>query len=250
MLHDATLKGLANFAELLLAHRAQVNVKDTEDLTPLHEAAWNNHLEIAQLLLAHGADANARDIRGETPLHVAAKNNQKELFDLLVTKGADVALKDDRGPTAGDYARLPAAPQAVTLFADGKHPYVVIIANPSTVREFLRRESIPYDRVWIPGREDIESVDLKSAIENGKHISTKTWFSLDYILSHLSGYNREYGGFVGQGRRHLFCNMDFSQLNREPDGDFTWGLDGGCSWARMVIDLADRVVVRIDCNAG
>ncbi len=204
----------------------------------------------ARALIARGADANARDIRGETPLHVAARNNYQELFNLLVTKGADIVLKDDRGHSAGDYARLPAAPQTVTLFADGKHPYVVVIVNPNTVREFLRRESILYDRVWIPGREDIEALDLKSAIENSSHISTKTWFSLDYILSHLSEYNREYGGFVRQGRTYVLCNMDFSEFDREPGNEFSWGMDGGCSLARVVIDLTDKTVVRIDCNGN
>lgn len=250
VLHDAALKGLANFAQLLLAHGAQVNVKDTESLSPLHEAAWNNHLEMAQLLLARGADANAKDIRGETPLHVAARNGYRESFDLLVMKGADVGLKDDRGYTAVDYARLPVAPQAVTLSADGKNPYVVIIVNPSTVREFLRRESILYDRVWIPSEEDIEALDLRAAIEKSAHITTKTWFDVKYIVNHLSGYNREYGGFAKHGRRYVFCNMEFNQRNREPGDEFTWGAEGGCTLARVVIDLADKTVVRIDCNGN
>lgn len=250
VLHDAALKGLADFAKLLLAHGAQVNVKDTEGLTPLHEVAWNNHLEMAQLLLAHGADANAKDGRGETALHVAAINGYKELFDLLVKKGADVNVEDGQGRTPLDYARLPAASWVVTLRADGKNPYCVTLTNPSTVREFLRRQSILYDQVWTPGREDIEALDLRVDIEKSAHIDTKTWFDLGYILSHLSGYNCEYAGFIRQGRRYVLCNMEFNPHNREPGDEFTWGAEGGCTLARVVIDLTDETVVRIDCNGN
>ena len=216
VLHDAALKGLANFAQVLLAHGAQVNVRDTEGLTPLHEAAWENHLEMVRLLLAHGADVNARDIRGQTALHVAAINGHKGLFDVLAEGRAEVDIKDVQGRTAFDYMRLPTASWVVTLRADGKNAYSVILTNPSTVREFLRRESILYDQVWIPGREDIEGLDLRAAIEKSTRIDTKTSFSRDYVLSHLSGYNREYGGFIKQGKKYVLCNMDFNEFDREP----------------------------------
>jgi len=250
VLHDAAFKGLVNFAELLLAHGAQVNAKDTEGLTPLHEAACGGNLEMAQVLLTHGADANATDIDGQTPLHVAAINGHREFFDLLVKEGADVHLRDELGRTALGYGQGPAPAWIVPLHADGQSPYSVILTNPSAVREFLRRQSILYDRVWISGKEDIDALDLKDAIGKSTQIKTKTQFDLDYILSHLSGYNREYAGFIRQGRKYLFCNMDFSQFNREPQEGFTWGSDGGCNLARVVIDIADKAVVRIDCNGN
>ncbi len=250
VLHDAALKGLTDFAKLLLAHGAEINVKDTEGLTPLHEAMWGSHLEMAQLLLAHGADANAKDGRGQTALHVAAINGYKELFDLLMKEEADVNVKDDQGRTPLDYTRVPAASWVVILRADGKNPYCVILTNPNTVREFLRRESILYDQVWTPGREDIEALNLRDAVEKSTHIATKTWFDLDYILSHLPGYSSEYGGFIRQGKRYVLCNMEFNPHNREPGDQFTWGAEGGCTLARVVIDITDKTVVRIDCNGN
>jgi hypothetical protein len=241
---------LVNFAELFLTHGAQVDAKDTEGLTPLHEAAWGNQLEMARLLLAHGADVNARDIYGDTPADVAARNGYQELFQLLVAKATEISRKDDQDYTPTEYAQSAATSRTLILSGDGRNPYAVIILNPSTVREFLRGESILYDRVWIPSRQDIETLDLKAALEKSTHIDTRTWFDLEYIRTHLSGYNREYGGFIRQGRRYVLCNTDFNEFDREPASDFTRGADGGCSLARIVIDLADQTVVRIDCNGN
>jgi len=105
--------------------------------------------------------------------------------------------------------------------------------------------------VWAPGPNDVAAIDLRAAIEASPHIETKTWFDLGYILDHLPQYNREYAGFIRDGRKYILCNMDYDEFFREPQmGWFTQGADGGCSLARVVVDLADKKVVRIDCNGN
>jgi len=79
--------------KLLLVHGADVNVRDTADQTPLHIAASFNYKEVAELLLAHGADVNAKDNKGMTPLHDAVFHQNKELVELLLAHGADVNAK-------------------------------------------------------------------------------------------------------------------------------------------------------------
>jgi hypothetical protein len=102
------------------------------------------------------------------------------------------------------------------------------------------------------------------------HIDTKTWFDRDFILKHLSEYNREYAGFTYQGSRYVLCNMvrsgeyscfiyprsrhmpDNAALDEssgEPqNAAFTTAFDRGCDFARVVIDFSSNTVVRIDCN--
>ena len=73
--------------ELLLANKADVNVKDNGGYTPLHWAALGEQKDMAELLLASKADVNAWDSNGETPLHWAAVHGHKHVAELLRQHG-------------------------------------------------------------------------------------------------------------------------------------------------------------------
>jgi len=76
-------------AELLLANKADVNVKSKEGpgSSPLHFAALKGRKEMAELLLANNADVNAKTSGGETPLHMAGVGGHKGVADLLRQHG-------------------------------------------------------------------------------------------------------------------------------------------------------------------
>ena len=54
-MHDAldSYEAGADMAELLLAHKADVNARDNADFTPLHEAAELGYKDLAEVLLAN-----------------------------------------------------------------------------------------------------------------------------------------------------------------------------------------------------
>ena len=56
--------------------------------TALHSAAFLNLKEIVQLLLAKKADVNIKDDDGKTPLTIATENGHKEVADQLRKVGA------------------------------------------------------------------------------------------------------------------------------------------------------------------
>jgi ankyrin repeat protein len=58
-------------AKLLLANKADVNVKDGHGDTPLHYAAATGDINLVSLLLAYKANINTKDRDGSTPLHLA-----------------------------------------------------------------------------------------------------------------------------------------------------------------------------------
>jgi len=171
---------------------------------------------------------------------VAAINRFTELFDLLVAQGADATLKDEQGSTPLDYVRSPHAPPMVTVSMDGKSPYSVIIAKPDIVRRSLRYQRIAFDRVWIPQRQDIETLDLQAAIEKNPQADEHASYRREYVLDDLEEANREYAGFIVKGKKYIFCSLDYSS-NRQPlDAQFS--LD---SRASMVIDPANGTALRI-----
>ena len=89
---------------LLLAHGANVRLKDNNGNTALHAVARHcakpEGPELFSLLLKHGAQPNARAGKGETVLHLAARalNDSVGGIDgvrMPLDWGADPALRDE-----------------------------------------------------------------------------------------------------------------------------------------------------------
>lgn len=90
---------LSETAELLLANRADVDVKNRDGATPLHMAILEPGLTFVELLLRHDADVNAKMEGGLNSLHVATVQGNLELVELLLRYDADVTAKTPGGAT-------------------------------------------------------------------------------------------------------------------------------------------------------
>jgi uncharacterized protein len=63
--------------------------------TALHYASWMGQKETAAILLAHGADINLRDDSyNDTPLGWANESRQPEMIDFLISNGAALSIGD------------------------------------------------------------------------------------------------------------------------------------------------------------
>jgi cytohesin len=108
-LFEAASKGPKEIVELLLAKKADPNVRSYDNSTPLFEAAFGQNKQIVELLLAKSADPNARSDDGETPLFAAVSGDREagreiEIVRLLLTAGADPNAADTNGETALHFA--------------------------------------------------------------------------------------------------------------------------------------------------
>jgi len=83
-LHTAATEGHKDIVELLLANKADVNVRDKNGWVPLDWAALDGNKEIVELLLASKADVNARNNGDFTPLYEAELGDHKDIVKLLL----------------------------------------------------------------------------------------------------------------------------------------------------------------------
>ena len=107
---SAAFNGDFEMVQVLLKYKADINAGDRYGENALHNASNGSRSEIgpslanvAQLLLKHGADVNARtdkDKAHSIPLHIAANYGRVEVVHVLLQHGADVCMEDGGGRTA------------------------------------------------------------------------------------------------------------------------------------------------------
>ena len=71
-LHLIASRDHINCGIVLLRHKADVNLSNSNGVTPLHKAAQNIRLSCIRLFLQNGANPNATTSEGFTPLHLVA----------------------------------------------------------------------------------------------------------------------------------------------------------------------------------
>jgi hypothetical protein len=92
--------------------------------TPLMIAAVMGSADVVKTLLDAGADVNAKDSRNMTPLMFAVAKNRQDpaVVRMLIERGADASAQSNVGETAADWARKVAAPPAIELLKVSRTP--------------------------------------------------------------------------------------------------------------------------------
>jgi len=87
------------------------------NFTPLLVAMPHASPALIQTLLDAGADVNAKDSRNMTPLMFAVATNHQNpaVIRMLIDRGADLTVQSNVGETAADWARKLGAPAALQL---------------------------------------------------------------------------------------------------------------------------------------
>lgn len=73
----------------LISRKANVDIKNKQDLSPLHIAIWKGYLHLAAPLLKAGANQDAQDKGGRVPLYFAVERGDVRSMRLLLDFHAD-----------------------------------------------------------------------------------------------------------------------------------------------------------------
>jgi uncharacterized protein len=94
------------YLNFLLSRKADPNLKNNADISPLYLATQMRWSEGVSLLLDHGAQADITSALGETPLTRAVQNGDSTSVALLLRAGANpLKAESGSGLSAHDYAK-------------------------------------------------------------------------------------------------------------------------------------------------
>ena len=147
-LHCAARTNDATRVDELIRAGADVNVRDTTQVTPLSAAAFNNADKTTALLIRAGANVNAGDENQWTPLHYAARGNADKVTALLIRAGADVNAQTSNifettplTQSSGEVERLIRNPQEAIALANKIDPPPTGEEAAKIAREVKKRKA-------------------------------------------------------------------------------------------------------------
>jgi ankyrin repeat protein len=99
-LFNAILKSRTHMVESLFKHGVDVNVQNSDGMSPLMAAASTGNVEIVRMLVARGADLQAVNVLGETAKDIAVRFCRAEAASFLQTVGT-AGRGERKAATAG-----------------------------------------------------------------------------------------------------------------------------------------------------
>jgi ankyrin repeat protein len=90
----AVNEGSSDIAKLLIAHRADVNAVDNNEMTALVIACEKGNVNMVETLLKAGADVNKKSKYGDTALSKAILSNNVQIVKMLVKKSGNFNKHD------------------------------------------------------------------------------------------------------------------------------------------------------------
>lgn len=168
----AVMAGKAEISKLLIDEGADINFKQSNNMTLLHvcalyakafEAGDHNHKEVAELLIDNGLDVNAKcaggKVKGITPLHAAAGKGSLEVANVLIKKGAGV----NERVTSNGFSPLHVA------VVNGKAEIAkILMSNGADINARTKQEQTPLDKAVSEEHNEIADLIRENGGVSGK----------------------------------------------------------------------------------
>ena len=97
MIHIASESKSTDILSMLIALKANINIKNKLNETPIHFAVRNNNIDTIDMLLSQGADLNSANIDGEIPIFYAMKTGNLRIVKMLYNNNSPILSLDKKG---------------------------------------------------------------------------------------------------------------------------------------------------------
>ncbi len=97
MIHIASQGKNIEILTMLIALKANINIKNNMEETPLHFAVLSKNIDNIDVLLTQGADASLKNINGETPMFYAMKTGSLSIINILYNNNSPLLGIDKSG---------------------------------------------------------------------------------------------------------------------------------------------------------
>uniref|UniRef100_A0A0P4WJ56 FYVE-type domain-containing protein n=1 Tax=Scylla olivacea TaxID=85551 RepID=A0A0P4WJ56_SCYOL len=163
----------SNKADLLLT--PDLNLRDSDDLTPLGVALGTGQITVAKHLLEAGADINTTNMQGYSLLHLAIQVKNPEVATFLINNGAETNLRTREGLSPLDLCISEGFGEVVGLLCthnadinahSGSDPplWKALSSNQEDIASILVQHHVDTDN-WDDGPEDCQQTLLHRAID-------------------------------------------------------------------------------------
>jgi hypothetical protein len=115
-MHIAASRGNNGLVELLIDEKANKEVLDNNNQTPLHLAAKYGKTEVVRVLVRKGANKGATDMNDQTPLHLAL-----DRATALILLDPNVSTVSSTVPVR--FIRIPSAHNNLSLLFSHSHSH-------------------------------------------------------------------------------------------------------------------------------
>ncbi|VDH97588.1 Hypothetical predicted protein, partial [Mytilus galloprovincialis] len=160
VLHIACLNGFTQIVQILLDHHANVDIQDTNGLTPLHITCMNGQVDSASLLIISRANVNAFDRLQRTPVYYACTGKYKDIVELLIEYKADINRSTSTGHT----------PLHAACDEESIETVKILLKNHVNVNMKEKTGEIPLHIACRRGNEHT----VKLLIDNGAVVNSRT----------------------------------------------------------------------------
>jgi len=171
LLKNGSPENLAKARAMLKVHPALANIRDTRYASSngrfaLHYLAQWNKVRAVQLLLEFKADLNIRDPFQRTPIHFAALAGSDEVFEMLKAAGADMKAVDKAGLDSTELKRVREIDWAIWT-NDGKtldfllkqYPHLINVPGLSGDPPLVRAASLGRMEVILKHQPDVNALN-------------------------------------------------------------------------------------------